>query len=440
MGLRPRLYLGIVGLGLVVALGGATGGLGIGYAIGLAAIVVAMALLGIEALVTRPLAESARRLRRRLHDSGAHTELGAPARLVDELAVLDHAIDIANDEFDQLNRTTLMAHEVIEASSVGVALLDDQGLITEVNPALHTMFRFRANPVGRRPLEVVSSAEVHLVCEEAFEHGESEKPFVTESSDLVAKAHRLSSGLLLRVEDVTAQREAERARNVFVANVSHELRTPLTAILGYLETLLMDEDRVPADLVSMLHTIDRNAKRLRELFDDLLRLHRIEARRRELPMDEAPLKPILEGAVRSARDLARTRNQSFELRCPASITAWVNGDGLSAIISNLALNASAYTTEGGTIEVVVEQGANGIDLRVIDNGMGIDRAHHESIFQRFYRVDEARNRRAGGTGLGLAIVKHYALACGFRIHLDSAPGEGSTFTVHLPNKSTAVVT
>ncbi len=431
MGLRARLFLGAALLAAIVVVGGSLGGLSVGYAVGLAAVAAGLALLAVEMLVLQPLGASARLLRRQLHDPGARRLITMD--VLPELGLLDHAIGLANADFDHLTRTTRMAHEVIAISSVGVALLDHAGVITQVNPALGRMFRFRAAPVGRRPIEVVSSIDVHLVVEEAMEHGQAERSFVTESSDLVAKAHRLSSGLLLRVEDVTAQREAERARNVFVANVSHELRTPLTAILGYLETLLFDEERLPQDLRVMVHTVDRNAKRLRELFDDLLRLHRIESRRKELPMARAELLGILESAVSSAREMARMRDQTFTLRCPESLVAYVNPDGLSAIVSNLASNASAYTPEGGTIDVVAEAVDDGVQVRVSDNGIGIDRAHHERIFQRFYRVDEARNRRVGGTGLGLAIVKHYALACGFALSVDSALGKGTTFTVHLPD-------
>jgi len=431
--LRSRLLLGSLLLAGLVGVAGRAGGLELGYALGLAVGTGGLLGLGLEWLVARPLAESARALRRRLHDPGARAlERWRRQRLVDELSILDDAIGLANQEFEELTRRTRVALEVLEVSTVGVALLDHNGVITLVNPALRAMFRFRGPAVGRRPLEVVSSIDVHLVVDEALARGSSERSFVTESSDLVAKAHRLSQGVLLRVEDVTVQREAERARHVFVANVSHELRTPLTAILGYLETLRFDEERIPDDLRSMVHTIDRNAKRLRELFDDLLRLHRIESRRRELPMEEAALRPILEAASASARDQAHGRGQSFALECPDDLMAWVNADALSAIVSNLALNASAYTPEGGSLQVVAERVEDGIDLRVVDDGMGIDRAHHERIFQRFYRVDEARDRRAGGTGLGLAIVKHYALACGFDVRLESTVGVGSTFTVHIP--------
>lgn len=433
MPVRGRLALGAVGLGSVSWWGATAGGLPLGTALLVVVGIIGVGWCGVELLVLRPLGAQARDLRRRLHDRGAPA-VPSPA-LVPELEVLDQAIGLANDEFDHLIRKTRMSHEVIAASSVGVALLDHRGLITEVNSALLAMFRFRAAPIGRRPIEVVSSVDLHLVVEDAMANGDAERSFVTESSDLVAKAHRLSSGVLLRVEDVTAQREAERARHVFVANVSHELRTPLTAILGYLETMLMDEARLPDDLVRMLHVVDRNAKRLRELFDDLLRLHRIESRRRELPMDDEALRPILESAVGSARDQARMRGQSFVLDCPDDLVAFVNRDALSAIVSNLASNASAYSGDKGSICVVAQRHGRCVDVRVEDDGMGIDLAHHERIFQRFYRVDEARDRRAGGTGLGLAIVKHYALACGFDIQLQSALGEGSTFTVHMPDAS-----
>ena len=432
MSLRPRLLLGTFLFCGLLALGAYACGLSTGRALALALAAGALLGLGFELLVITPLSRSARTLRRRIHDTDSRSRTRDRNPLLGDLELLDHAIGLANDDFSKLARATRMANEVIEASSVGVALLDDQGVITEVNPALRQMFRFRAPPFGRRLIEVVSSIDLHLVCTEANEAGHAERTFVTETSDLIAKANRLSSGVLLRVEDVTSQREAERARNVFVANVSHELRTPLTAILGYLETLQFDEERIPEDLRPLLHTVDRNAKRLRNLFDDLLRLHRIESRRRELPMSREALRPILQSAVGAACDQARMRGQACALRCPDDLTAWVNPDGLSAIVSNLTSNASAYTHDDGSIEVIAEPVPGGVDIQVIDNGIGIDPADHERVFQRFYRVNEARDRRVGGTGLGLAIVKHYALACGFDLKLDSTLGKGTRFTVHLP--------
>ena len=353
-----------------------------------------------------------------------------------DLASLDDAVFEVIDRIEassvELRQRTHLLTEMIHTSHVGIALLDTEGVFTLVNDRFRGMFRLRGEPVGRKPLEVVASVDIHLAVEDALTQGTGRRAFTTESSDLVATADALSDGVFLRVEDVTGRREAERARTDFVANVSHELRTPLTAILGYLETVLQDEERIPDDIVQLLQVVDRNTRRLRDLFEDLLRLHRIESRRRELPMERMALRPILLEATGPAQDRARMRDQAFTLTCPEDLQARVNPDALSAIVGNLAGNASTYTPDGGTVRVVAERVPGGVRIQVVDDGIGIPRAHHERIFERFYRVDAARSRREGSTGLGLAIVKHYALACGFQIGIESEEGEGSTFSVLLP--------
>ncbi|MCA9490617.1 MAG: histidine kinase, partial [Myxococcales bacterium] len=232
--------------------------------------------------------------------------------------------------------------------------------------------------------------------------------------------------------DVTELRKADQVRRDFVANVSHELRTPVAATLGYLDLVLADRDRLPPEVVPLLETADRNARRLRDLFEDLLRLHRIEVRRRELPLRSHRLHPILVEATGTARDKATMRGQSFELDCPEDLMARVNPEALSAMVGNLASNASSYTLEGGHVRVVARPEGDRVRIDVIDDGIGIAERHHERVFERFYRVDDARSRKAGGTGLGLAIVKHYALASRCQLSLVSQEGKGSTFTLHLP--------
>lgn len=378
------------------------------------------------------LAEFVSRWRLRMGDS-----VMLPAEKPDpDLAPLDSTVyDLVGaleERAVAMQRQHRLIHEVIRASHIGIALIGEDGRFTEVNDALRGMFRLRGEPVGKRPLEAVPSVDIHHVVEDALHQGTAERAFSTESSDLWARADRLSAGVVLRVEDVTGRREAERARTDFVANVSHELRTPLTAILGYLETALADEDRIPDDIVELLHVVVRNTKRLRDLFEDLLRLHRIEARRRDLPMQDVQLKQVLEEATSSVADRCHMRGQVFQLDCDDDLRATVNPDALSAIVSNLAVNASAYTPDGGHIAVRARDTDLGIRIDVEDDGVGIPRAFHDRIFERFYRVDSARSRQEGGTGLGLAIVKHYALACGLHISLESEVGRGSTFHVLLP--------
>ncbi len=349
---------------------------------------------------------------------------------------LEGRIAALEAELDSLADVARTAEEVLESSPFGIFVTDAEGRIVSVNPTLARIVPLRGDPIGRRVIEVVIAAELHEMIERVLATEEPvELEFATATADLVAHAHPLPRGnVIVRIEDVTGRREAERARTDFVANVSHELRTPVSAIMGYVETVLLDADRLPPDAVALMRTIERNARRLRDLFEDLLRLHRIEARRRELPVGHHALLPILEEAVGPAMDRASVREQEFVLSCGPEIEAVVNPEALSAIVSNLALNASMYTPEGGRIEVRAVPDGRGFRIDVQDNGLGIAEKHHERIWERFYRVDDARSRQAGGTGLGLAIVKHYALAARHHVTLKSKEGEGSTFSVHLPDR------
>lgn len=401
-----------------------------------AEVVAAATAFGATALVANRLVVAA--LDRELTRLGRAIRRGERADLDEELRpVLD-----ALEEAEAAHRLQLTgsegsaraAWEMLDTSPFAIALIDEDGRISWANVTFRSMLRLRGEPLGRRPIEVVPHAELHEVVEEAAEaRTRAERAFTTETQDLFAFASPTSSGhVVLRVEDVTNQREAERARTDFVANVSHELRTPVAAVLGYLDLALSDRERLPMEVVSLLETAERNARRLRDLFEDLLRLHRIEIRRRELPLRLQPLRPILEEATGPVRDKAVIRKQHFELDCPEHLAALVNPEALAAMVGNLVSNASAYTPEGGTVRVRVLPEERGVRVDVSDDGIGIAERHHERIFERFYRVDEARSRKVGGTGLGLAIVKHYALASRCQVELSSQEGKGSTFTLHLP--------
>ncbi len=251
--------------------------------------------------------------------------------------------------------------------------------------------------------------------------------------DLLIKAvPSQDAGVMLLVHDFTSFRAAERTRTDFVSNVSHELRTPIAMVMGYAETLLDDQDRLDPDLQPLVEAVHRNARRLSELFEDLLHLSRIESRRGDLPLTVMPLEGLLEEAVLSAADQASRKSQSFSLECASDVRAPINAEALQAIVGNLASNAVKYTPAGGRIRVTAGYEGGRVRIDVEDDGPGIDPVHHDRIFERFYRVDQGRSRRVGGTGLGLSIAKHLAMATGCGLRLSSAPGSGSVFTVFLP--------
>lgn len=343
-------------------------------------------------------------------------------------------LDALKADRAELQRNLLIAMRVSEQSRVGLAIVEDEeGRFTFTNPRFRELCRLRSDPLGRRPLEVVPAVEVHEVVEGALSGQELERDFATGWGDLKVRAERLDDRhVTIRLEDITAEREAERARSDFVANVSHELRTPITALMGYTETLLADAESLPGPLAAMLGTVERNARRLRDLFEDLLRLHRIETRRKQLPLERQRLHPVLVDAVIDAVDRGAQRGVELSLEVDESLDAFCHRDALVAMVGNLARNAVAYTGDGGHVTVRAAEGAQGVLIEVQDDGIGIAPHHLERIFERFYRVDEARSRRAGGTGLGLAIVKHYALATGAEVTVESEHGEGSTFRIQLP--------
>jgi len=145
-----------------------------------------------------------------------------------------------------------------------------------------------------------------------------------------------------------------------------------------------------------------------------------------------PLQPVLKEAVELSRGKASEKGIRIELDCENHLRARINPALLEQAVTNLINNAIKYSEEGSRIAITAEQVDNEIRIAVRDQGCGIDPKYHDRIFQRFYVVDKSRSRKLGGTGLGLAIVKHIAQVHNGHVTLDSHPGRGSTFIMHLP--------
>ena len=236
------------------------------------------------------------------------------------------------------------------------------------------------------------------------------------------------------LNDVTRIRRLENIRRDFVANVSHELKTPITAIQGFVETLLEGAMDDADQRKRFLTIIGSQTERLNAIFEDLLMLARVEqeSERSEITLAPGPVRGVLEAALATCQIKASEKNIRFELNCDAALRAMINPSLLEQAVINLIDNAIKYSAEDQTVHVEAERGPDEIVLLVRDHGCGISREHLPRIFERFYRVDKARSRRLGGTGLGLAIVKHITQSHGGRATVESTPGQGSTFAIHLP--------
>ncbi len=226
-------------------------------------------------------------------------------------------------------------------------------------------------------------------------------------------------------------RELDRLKDEFIATVSHELRTPLTSIIGYIE-LLRDESMDGPNTGQFTEVIGRNAEQLLRLVADLLFLSRMRTGTLAIDLHATDLAGLAAKAVAEMRPQARRKNVELVLSATAVPPFAADPVRITQLLGNLISNAVKFTGAGGRVEVSIGAQEDGAVLAVADTGAGIPAADREKIFERFYRSATAARLVVPGTGLGLPIVKAIVEAHGGSITVDSAEGQGSTFTVHLP--------
>jgi two-component system sensor histidine kinase SenX3 len=226
-----------------------------------------------------------------------------------------------------------------------------------------------------------------------------------------------------------------KIRRDFVANVSHELKTPATSLKLLAESLeeTLDEDPVQARLFAA--QLKKETERLAQLITDLLDLARLESQERIDYPSIVDVRGVLMTVLSRMRRVARKKEITLQWKRFGKAAQYtVRGDEtqLTSMFTNLIDNAVKYTPPGGRVEVIGGSEDSEIVIRIADTGIGIPEGKLSRIFERFYRVDRARSKATGGTGLGLSIVRHVAENHGGRVTVESTPGEGSIFTVHLP--------
>jgi two-component system phosphate regulon sensor histidine kinase PhoR len=236
-------------------------------------------------------------------------------------------------------------------------------------------------------------------------------------------------------------RRLENVRRDFVANVSHELKTPVTSIQGFAEALSEGGIEDAEQAKRYLGIIAKHSDRLNSIIEDLLSLSQLEEDQgqRRIQFENTSLQPLLAAAIDLLATKAEQQKVQVELICKDNIEIKMNPALIEQAVFNLVDNAIKYSKTESTVTVLAEQGDTEIVISVQDQGCGISREHLSRLFERFYVVDKGRSRKLGGTGLGLAIVKHITQVHGGSVTVESSPGEGSTFTIHLPDESSEAV-
>jgi two-component system phosphate regulon sensor histidine kinase PhoR len=243
------------------------------------------------------------------------------------------------------------------------------------------------------------------------------------------------AGFWLILDDVTELRRLQRIRTEFVDNLSHELRTPLTTIRLLTETLGQDLEHadVPPRIRERTKKIDVETGHLVQMVNELLDLARIEGGVAEQHFQPVDMAEVINSALERLRAFADRQEVALVADLPPDLPpAWGDDERLGQVLVNLLHNAVKFSPPQTTVTVAPRVAGAFLAVEVRDQGVGIPAAEIDRVFERFYKVDKARQRGMGGTGLGLAIARHIVEGHGGEISVASEEGRGATFTFTVP--------
>jgi PAS domain S-box-containing protein len=331
----------------------------------------------------------------------------------------------------------------------GIVAVDREGSVVLWNAAAERITGVRAaDALGRSTVQVLQRA---LEAEDGAPGGSDRLVSIRRGSYDVwlslteAVMHDPAgavAGRIFAFRDISTERVVEQMKSDFVTAVSHELRTPLTSIYGFAETLLRqdvlfgDEERQ-----TFLGYIASESERLTGIVDQLLNVARLDTGDLQVNLAPTDVRGIVSDVVRSAEQLAAANGHRFVLDLPEDpLDAEADAEKLRQIVANLVDNAVKFSPAGGTVTLAARRAAERVEVRVVDEGIGIPEEEQRRIFTRFYRGESiGRQPGIGGTGLGLFIAHGLVSAMGGRMWVDSSEGAGSSFAFELPAAQSAAV-
>ncbi len=256
---------------------------------------------------------------------------------------------------------------------------------------------------------------------------------VTRIAVVLVSIFLVGVGIWFSARTIGQEIENARAKADFAANVSHELRSPITQIRLKGEALQLGLTAPGQDTEDHYDAIVREAERLSRLVDNVLDFAAIErgAKKYHLRLDD--MLSVVWSTVEANRNAIESRGLELELDVPDDLPpVWMDREAVGQILVNLMSNAAKYGQEGGWVGVSVQRGLHGVEVSVADRGIGIAETELDHIFDHFYRSSDSAVRRQKGTGIGLTIVSYIVEAHGGTISVESALGQGTTFTVTFP--------
>jgi PAS domain S-box-containing protein len=359
-------------------------------------------------------------------------------------------------------------YQLLESAPDAMVLVDERGRIVFVNAQTERLLGYTREELLSQSIEVLVPARLrtaHVIHRARYLEDASPRPMGaglelyalhkngsevpveislspihTEDGVLVASAIRditarkkAEADRARLIEERALHAEANRVKDEFLATLSHELRTPLNAIVGWSSMLV--KGKLAADDMQRAHeAILRNARLQTDLINDLLDVSRIVNRKLQLDLQLVELGAVLRGAVEVLASVADAKGLTIRTRqLNARVTVWGDPVRLQQVFTNLLSNAVKFTPPGGLVSISIDRLDGFVDVRVEDNGIGMDPDLLPLVFDAFRQRDASSTRRHSGLGLGLAIVRHLVEAHGGTVGAQSAgPGKGAAFVVRLP--------
>ncbi|MFC9920044.1 sensor histidine kinase [Agromyces binzhouensis] len=319
--------------------------------------------------------------------------------------------------------------DVLESAGV---VLDPSNNVLRASPGALAMGLVRNQMLAHAELVDLVSAVRRTGEPVALEIELPRGPFGDATMQLQVRVARLGTRfVLLLADDRTEAHRLDEVRRDFIANISHELKTPIASVSLLAEAIDQAADE-PEQVRRFADRLGVESTRLAHITGEVIELSRLQARD-ALRRDElVQVDRVVAAAVDQNRVVAAAKGVDVAVR--AKSRAEVYGDEALLVVAlhNLISNAIAYSSEGGRVGVGVIVDDDAVEISIADQGIGIAPEDLDRVFERFYRVDQARSRNTGGSGLGLSIVKHTVQNHGGDVRVWSRPGRGSTFTIRLP--------
>ncbi len=370
-------------------------------------------------------------------------KLGKEPRTGSISVELERVIKSMRDDLNAIEKRLRILKAAINCLPFGIIRVDHSGRICEMNPAAISVLGAEKDfAIGKTIGQVVPAAGVEEMVRRARggERATGEfHLFFPEEKRVFMQVYLLDEirgeegEILFVIEDVTALKRLEMIRREFVENVSHELRTPLanmSALIGALQSGGIEDKDIASRFLGKL---EKEIAWMSIMVDDLLTLSRIESDISLPRREKIDLVSLLEDVVNEKRRLADEYNVTIDLKPYNGLTIFfADHDLLKRAVLNLVDNAIRYNVSGGRVYLKASIENEQLRITVEDTGIGIPEDEVERIFERFYRVDEARSKNTGGTGLGLSIVKHAAHVHGGKVEVESREGKGTIFTFEIP--------